>query len=107
MYKGDDERDWRVFQEETKILRDEKIPVFPVLENHDVHGGAGQTKFMEHFETLKSYPLLKSAGWYLLNYANAEFLMLDSQSSYTERSPQGWWRRKELKRFLRSCHFWH
>jgi|SRR5215813_3366892 len=97
VYKGDSEHDWHVFQEETKTLRDEKIPVFPVLGNHDVHGRLGQTKFMEHFETLKSYSLLKSAGWYLLNYANAEFLMLDSQSSYSERSAQGDWIRKELK----------
>lgn len=97
VYRGDDDHDWHVFDDETKPLKDQKIPLIPVLGNHDVHGSTGQTKFVDHFDQLKSHSQLKTRGWYLVNYANAEFLMLDSQSSYNERSPQGDWIRKELK----------
>lgn len=97
VYRGDDDHDWHVFEDETKPLRDEKIPILPVLGNHDVHGSSGQSKFIDHFDQLKSQSQLKTQAWYLVNYANAEFLMLDSQSSYNERSPQGDWIRKELK----------
>jgi 3',5'-cyclic AMP phosphodiesterase CpdA len=97
VYRGDSEDDWHVFDEETKALRDRKITLLPVLGNHDVHGTAGQSKFVDHFEALKSHSQLKSHGWYLVSYANAQFLMLDSQSSYAEDSPQGEWIRKKLK----------
>ena len=96
-YRGDDDHDWHVFDDETKSLRDQKVPLFPVLGNHDLHGTTGQTKFMAHFDQLKSHSQLKTQGWYLVNYGKAEFLMLDSQSSYDERSPQGDWIRKKLK----------
>src|SRR5205823_9144969 len=91
------DHDWRVFDEETKALKDQKIRLFPVLGNHDVHGATGQKKFVEHFEELKPYPQLTTQAWYTVNYSSAEFLMLDSQSSYDEHSPQGEWLRRELK----------
>ena len=97
VYNGEDDRDWHVFDDETKPLRDQKIPILPVLGNHDVHGTNGQSKSIDHFDQLKSHPELKKQAWYLVNYANAEFLMLDSQSSYDEHSPQGDWIRKKLK----------
>ncbi len=96
-YRGDDDNDWRVFDDETKPLKDEKIPIFPVLGNHDLHGTTGQTKFMDHFDQLKSHSQLKTQGWYLMNYGNAEFLMLDSEKPYDEHSPQGDWIRSKLK----------
>ena len=97
VYRGDNDHDWSVFDEETKGLRDEKVPILPVLGNHDVHGVLGQSKFVEHFDQLKSHSQLKTNGWYLVTYGNAEFLMLDSQDSYDEHSPQGDWIRKQLK----------
>jgi len=86
-----------VFEKETKALKDEKIPIFPVLGNHDVRGASGQSTFVEHFDELKSHPQLKSEAWYAINYGNTELLMLDSQSSYDEHSEQGEWLRKKLK----------
>jgi acid phosphatase type 7 len=94
---GGNEQDWRIFEQETKSLKDEKIPIFPVLGNHDIKGASGQSKFVEHFDELKSHVQLKSRGWYLVNYGNAQLLMLDSQSAYDEHSPQGEWLRKKLK----------
>lgn len=97
VYRGDNEHDWQVFDDETKPLKDEKIPMFPVLGNHDVRGTSGQSKFVEHFDELKSHAQLKTQAWYSVNYADAQLLMLDSQSSYDEHSPQGEWLRKKLK----------
>jgi 3',5'-cyclic AMP phosphodiesterase CpdA len=97
VHSGEDERDWKIFDEETKILRDEKIRMFPVLGNHDVRGASGQKKFVEHFDELKSHPQLATQAWYTVNYSSTEFLLLDSQSSYEEQSPQGEWLRKKLK----------
>lgn len=96
-YRGDDDNDWRVFADETKSLRDEKLPILPVLGNHDLHGTTGQMKFMDHFDQLKSHSQLQTQGWYLVNYGNAAFLMLDSERPYDEHSPQGDWIRAKLK----------
>ena len=45
---GANDDDWRVFDRETKALKKARIPIFPVLGNHDVRGASGQSKFMEH-----------------------------------------------------------
>jgi 3',5'-cyclic AMP phosphodiesterase CpdA len=94
---GANDDDWRVFERETKALKKAKIPIFPVLGNHDVRGASGQSKFMQHFDELKSHEELKTQAWYSIHYGNAEFLMLDSQSQYDQDSPQGEWLRKKLK----------
>ena len=94
---GDNDHDWNVFDKETKVLTHEKIPIFPVLGNHDVRGPSAQSKFVEHFDELKSHPQLKTQAWYSIEYGNAELLMLDSQSAYDEHSAQGEWLRKKLK----------
>jgi 3',5'-cyclic AMP phosphodiesterase CpdA len=67
VYRGDNDHDWSVFDEETKGLRDEKVPILPVLGNHDVHGVSGQSKFVEHFNQLKSYSQLKTVHLHALS----------------------------------------
>src|SRR5437867_3626327 len=37
-YRGDDANDWKVWDRETSIWREKKIPVYPALGNHDLHG---------------------------------------------------------------------
>jgi hypothetical protein len=97
VYHGDDDNDWRIFEKETKSLRDHKIRLFPVLGNHDVHGNAGRSNFVDHFEELKRYPQLKKTGWYSLDYGNSHFIMLDSQNPYESQTPQGDWLESQLK----------
>ena len=38
VYNGYDKDDWKVWDSETSIWRDKKIPVYPALGNHDLHG---------------------------------------------------------------------
>ena len=97
VYHGHNKRDWDVFEQQTKPLRDAKIKLFPVLGNHDVDGGSGRADFFKHFADLKSYSQLEKSAWYSINYGNSLFLMLDSQSDYREDSPQGAWLRSTLK----------
>ena len=94
---GQDDKDWKVFENETKQLRD-KVKLFPVLGNHDLIGKSGQTKFVKHFAELAHYSVLQRNGWYSMKYENSLFLMLDSQSSYSPQSLQGSWLRNQLKR---------
>jgi Calcineurin-like phosphoesterase len=37
-YNGDDANDWKVWDSETELWRQQKIPVCPALGNHDLHG---------------------------------------------------------------------
>ncbi len=94
--EGGNDDDWRVFEGETKGLRDRRIEIFSVLGNHDKSGG-GQVKFFDHFPALKDFPQLKERGWYSLRYANSFFILLDSQDKYSENTPQGIWLRDELE----------
>jgi hypothetical protein len=94
---GKEDKDWNVFDSETKQLRD-KVKLFPILGNHDLRGDTGQKKFVKHFSELSHYPILERNGWYSMSYDNSLFLMLDSQSSYQPESLQGSWLRNQLKR---------
>lgn len=38
VYNGFDTNDWKVWDSETSIWREKKIPVYPALGNHDLHG---------------------------------------------------------------------
>ena len=39
VYNGFDVNDWKTWDSETSIWRDKKIPIYPALGNHDLHGG--------------------------------------------------------------------
>jgi hypothetical protein len=97
VYNGDDKNDWTVFDEETKPLRERHVRLFPVLGNHDVHGPSGRHNFVNHFDELKTHRQLETRTWYALDYGNAHFIMLDSQTTYESRTPQGEWLRSQLK----------
>jgi predicted MPP superfamily phosphohydrolase len=38
VYNGYDATDWKVWDEETRIWHEKKIPIYPSLGNHDLHG---------------------------------------------------------------------
>jgi predicted MPP superfamily phosphohydrolase len=41
VYNGYDENDWKVWDSETNVWRDKKIPVYPAIGNHELHGDSG------------------------------------------------------------------
>jgi acid phosphatase type 7 len=91
VYKGDDANDWKIFDDETSIWRTKKIPVYPALGNHDLHGSA-EVALRNYFER---FPDLKNSRYYSVRAANALILVLDSSLPETS-GPQGVWLADQL-----------
>src|SRR6266568_4368012 len=86
VYNGDDANDWNVWDSETAVWRANKIPVFPALGNHDLHGNE-KVALANYFQR---FPELKNSRYYSVRVANTLMLVLDS--SLDEISgPQAQW----------------
>lgn len=90
-YNGYDPNDWKVWDTETAIWRENKIPVYPALGNHDLHG--------DHAIALGNYfarfPQLKQARYYSVRAANTLMFVLDSSLEELSGS-QGQWLTQNL-----------
>jgi Icc-related predicted phosphoesterase len=74
VYNGYDANDWRVWDSETAVWRERKIPVYPALGNHDLHGDQ-KIALANYFER---FPDLKNNRYYSVRVANSLVLVLDS-----------------------------
>lgn len=85
-YNGYNDNDWRVWDSETAIWREDKIPVFPAIGNHDLHGDhqAALTNYFQRF------PELRDSRYYSVRAANTLLLILDSALDETS-GLQGEW----------------
>jgi Icc-related predicted phosphoesterase len=91
VYNGYDKDDWKVFDSETAVWREKKIPIYPALGNHDLHGNE-KVALGNYFER---FPDLKNNRYYSVRAANTLMLVLDS--SLDEISgPQGQWLNQKL-----------
>src|ERR1700735_3442601 len=86
VYNGYDANDWKVWDDETSIWRDKKIPVYPALGNHDLHGKE-KIALGNYFQR---FPDLKNSRYYSVRAANALVLVLDSSLDEVA-GPQGKW----------------
>ena len=86
VYNGFDANDWKVWDSETSVWRDKKIPVYPALGNHELHGDAnlGLANYFRRF------PDLKNNRYYSVRAANTMILALDSSLDEVS-GPQGRW----------------
>jgi Icc-related predicted phosphoesterase len=91
VYNGYDKDDWKVFDAETAVWREKKIPVYPALGNHDLHGSE-QIALSNYFER---FPDLKGSLYYSVRIANALMLVLDSALDETS-GPQEQWLTQKL-----------
>lgn len=91
VYNGNDSNDWGIWDGETSIWRDKKIPVYPALGNHDLHGPE-KVALGNYFQR---FPDLKSSRYYSLRAANTLFLVLDSSMEEVSGA-QGDWLSKQL-----------
>jgi Icc-related predicted phosphoesterase len=86
VYNGYDVNDWKIWDHETSVWRENKIAVYPALGNHDLHGDE-RIALDNYFQR---FPDLNKSRFYSVRAANALILVLDS--SLSERSgPQGQW----------------
>jgi hypothetical protein len=86
VYNGYDVNDWKVWDSETSIWRDKKIPVYPAIGNHELHGDVN-VALGNYFQR---FPDLKSSRYYSVRAANTLLLALDS-SLEEAGGPQGQW----------------
>jgi hypothetical protein len=86
VYNGHDADDWKVFDRETSIWRDKKIPVYPALGNHDLHGDE-KVALGNYFQR---FPYLNNSRYYSVRAANTFTLVLDSALDEVS-GPQGQW----------------
>src|SRR5208337_2067761 len=91
VYNGYDEDDWKVWDKETSVWREKKIPVYPALGNHDLHGKE-EVALNNYFQR---FPELKNSVYYSVRFANSLMLVLDSALDETS-GPQGQWLKQKL-----------
>jgi acid phosphatase type 7 len=91
VYNGYDTEDWKVWDFETAAWREKKIPVYPALGNHDLHGNE-KIALNNYFQR---FPDLKNSVYYSVRFANALMLVLDSALDETS-GPQGQWLKQKL-----------
>jgi len=92
VYNGYDANDWKVWDSETSILREKKIPIYPVLGNHDLH--KEELALPNYFQR---FPELKNSRYYSVRAGNTLLLALDS-SLDESTGPQGQWLAGKLDR---------
>lgn len=86
VYNGYDRDDWKVFDSETGIWREKKIPVYPALGNHDLHG----SEKVASGNYFQRFPDLKDSRYYSVRAGNTLLLVLDSSLDEVS-GPQGLW----------------
>src|ERR1022692_1839978 len=86
VYNGYDANDWKVWDSETSVWREKKIPVYPALGNHDLHGDE-KVALGNYFQR---FPDLKNSRYYSVRAANTLMLVLDSSFDETSGT-QGKW----------------
>jgi len=91
VYDGFSNDDWRVWDSETSVWRNNKIPIYPALGNHDLHGDP-QAALGNYF---KRFPDLKHSRYYSVRIANVLLLVLDSSLDEVT-GPQGDWLNSRL-----------
>jgi acid phosphatase type 7 len=100
VYNGHDEKDWQVWDTETAVWREHKIPIYPAIGNHDLHGNL-QTALSNYFAR---FPELKESRYYSVRLGNTVMLILDSALDELA-GPQGDWLRDQLDHLPSSADF--
>jgi 3',5'-cyclic AMP phosphodiesterase CpdA len=91
-YNGDNLDDWKVYDQETAVWRERRIPVYPALGNHDLHGDVN-IALGNYFAR---FPKLRQSRFYSVRVANDLVLILDSSLDELTGA-QGEWLQDEFK----------
>ncbi len=86
VYRGGDVNDWKIWDTETAVWREKKIPVYPALGNHELYGD--QTAALPNY--FQRFPDLQTNRYYSVRAANTLLLVLDSSLDETS-GPEGEW----------------
>jgi acid phosphatase type 7 len=86
VYNGNDVNDWKVWDDETGIWRERRIPIYPALGNHDLHG----TEEVALGNYFQRFPELNHSRYYSLRAANTLVLVLDSSQEEASGAQEDW-----------------
>ncbi len=86
-FVGSNPADWRVYQEETASWRENHIPTYPTLGNHDLMKD-GRLSLVNYFA---AYPQIEKHRYYSVLAGSVELIALDSLQKIDQRSPQFAW----------------
>ncbi|MGB7848980.1 MAG: metallophosphoesterase [Candidatus Acidiferrum sp.] len=100
VYEGENPKDWQVWDSETAIWREHKIPVYPVLGNHDLKGNL-QAALGNYFAR---FPGIQQSRFYSVRMANCLMLVLDSSQGELS-GPQGDWLHSQFDQLPSSVDF--
>jgi acid phosphatase type 7 len=85
-YRGANPNDWKVWDTETAVWRDRKIPILPALGNHDLKGGEA-TALANYFGR---FPEIGRNRYYSARAGNVLMLVLDSSLDETSGAQGAW-----------------
>jgi acid phosphatase type 7 len=88
---GDNANDWQEYDRETAVWRDRRIPVYPALGNHDLHGELA----LALGNYFARFPVLQGNRFYAVHTDRTLMLTLDSALDETT-GPQGVWLQRQL-----------
>ena len=94
MVNCDGSHQWKIFDFFDGQIIKSGIPMYPALGNHEYNAGKKhpsldpKKKLQLYFDR---FDFLGERRWYSFKYGNAEFLMLDSNSDYSDGSHQYKW----------------
>jgi len=96
VYQGSDAEDYEVYRSETPAWKQEKIPVFPVLGNHEFKGcDAGLEPCLENW--WNTFGSLRPYRWYSVTIGSSiRAVMLDSDAALKPGSEQRVWFERQI-----------
>jgi len=100
VYNGENPKDWQVWDSETAVWREHKIPVYPAIGNHDLKGNL-QSALGNYFAR---FPEIQQSRFYSVRVSNSLMLALDSALEEVS-GPQGDWLRAQLDHLSPSVDF--
>lgn len=97
VYEGSNPDDYRVYRSETARWTEQKIPVFPVLGNHEFRRcGEDLSPCLENW--WNTFGSLRPYRWYSVTIASSlRALVLDSDSALTRGSEQRAWFEQQIR----------
>ncbi len=86
VYNGENAKDWEVWDAETAAWKQDKIPVYPALGNHDLKGKEA-TALANYFAR---FPELKESRFYSVRLGKNVMLVLDSALDEAGGAQEAW-----------------
>ncbi len=98
VFDGSSKNEWKDFDSLISPIKEKRIPVFPVVGNHEYWGNNNTA--MKNL--VKQFPNFYSSHWYTVNYDSIALIFLDSNES--DLTEEGWklehdWLTKTVAKF--------